>query len=104
MLDPVLQPLHFSYPIPQPRVYQKTNTRGDEHLSPSLARRRGRGKFPPLADPSEFEAEEEEGVDDGPSPTDRSRSWVAEEGEVFRKGIILLGPEEMEGEWEGEIL
>ncbi|KAJ3820740.1 hypothetical protein EV361DRAFT_803173 [Lentinula raphanica] len=34
----------------------------------------------------------------------RSRSWVAEEGEVFRKGNILLGPEEMEGEYDGEEL
>ncbi len=45
-------------------------------------------------DATEFEAEEE-GVDQGPS---RSRSWVAEEGEVLRKGTLLLGPEEMEGE------
>lgn len=80
--------------------YESAEEGGDEHLSPSLARRRGRGgKFPPLQDPaSDFEDEE------GPSPTDRSRSWVAEEGEVFRKGTVLLGPEEMEGEWEGEIL
>ncbi|KAJ4478833.1 hypothetical protein C8J55DRAFT_606423 [Lentinula edodes] len=34
----------------------------------------------------------------------RSRSWVAEEGEVFRKGNVLLGPEEMEGEYNGEEL
>lgn len=34
----------------------------------------------------------------------RSRSWVAEEGEVFRKGTVLLGPEEMEGEYDGEEL
>ncbi|KAF9555391.1 RNI-like protein [Agrocybe pediades] len=38
------------------------------------------------------------------SPTDRSRSWVEEEGEVFRKGAVLLGPEEMEGEYAGEEL
>lgn len=34
----------------------------------------------------------------------RSRSWVEEEGEVFRKGTVLLGPEEMEGEYAGEDL
>lgn len=34
----------------------------------------------------------------------RSRSWVAEEGEVFRKGTVLLGPEELEGEYDGEEL
>ena len=34
----------------------------------------------------------------------RSRSWVAEEGEIFRKGNKLLGPEEMEGEYAGEDL
>ncbi|KAF8340191.1 hypothetical protein F5887DRAFT_1076994 [Amanita rubescens] len=39
-----------------------------------------------------------------PSPTHRSRIWVAEEGEVFRKGTVLLGPEEMEGEYDGEEL
>jgi protein phosphatase 1 regulatory subunit 37 len=29
---------------------------------------------------------------------------VEEEGEVFRKGTVLLGPEEMEGEFDGEEL
>ncbi|KAF8154473.1 hypothetical protein B0H34DRAFT_660189 [Crassisporium funariophilum] len=38
------------------------------------------------------------------SPTDRSRIWVEEEGEVFRKGTVLLGPAEMEGEYAGEEL
>ncbi|KAA1472653.1 RNI-like protein [Dentipellis sp. KUC8613] len=42
--------------------------------------------------------------EDGRSPTDRSKRWVAEEGEVFRKGTKLLGPEEMEGEYAGEDL
>ncbi|KAK2467301.1 hypothetical protein APHAL10511_000536 [Amanita phalloides] len=46
----------------------------------------------------------DEEVEAGPSPTDRSRIWVAEEGEVFRKGTVLLGPEEMEGEYDGEEL
>lgn len=36
--------------------------------------------------------------------TIRSRIWVEEEGEVFRKGTVLLGPEEMEGEYAGEEL
>jgi len=41
----------------------------------------------------------------GVSPVmDRSRSWVEEEGEVFRKGTVLLGPEEMEGEYAGDDL
>ena len=34
----------------------------------------------------------------------RSRICVEEEGEVFRKGTVLLGPEEMEGEYAGEEL
>ncbi|KAF8436520.1 hypothetical protein L210DRAFT_2456252 [Boletus edulis BED1] len=38
------------------------------------------------------------------SPIDRSKSWVEEEGEIFRKGTVLLGPEEMEGEYAGEDL
>lgn len=33
-----------------------------------------------------------------------SRSWVAEEGEVFRKGAVLLTPEEMETEYDSEEL
>ncbi|TFK65923.1 RNI-like protein [Pluteus cervinus] len=46
-----------------------------------------------------------EEVEGALSPTnDRSRSWVEEEGEVFRKGQVLLGPEEMEGEYAGEEL
>ncbi|KAJ7044724.1 hypothetical protein C8F04DRAFT_595203 [Mycena alexandri] len=56
-----------------------------------------------------FSPVEGEGEDDGEtvigaSPTDRSRSWVEEEGEVFRKGTVLLGPEKMEGEYVGEDL
>ena len=34
----------------------------------------------------------------------RSKVMVEEEGEVFRKGTVLLGPEEMEGEYDGEEL
>ena len=34
----------------------------------------------------------------------RSRSWVAEEGEVFRKGTVLLGPAETVGKHAGEEL
>ena len=46
-----------------------------------------------------------EGDDDGKAITEeRSKSWVEEEGEVFRKGAILLGPEEMEGEYAGDDL
>ncbi len=34
----------------------------------------------------------------------RSRILVEEEGEIFRKGIVLLGPAEMEGDYAGEEL
>jgi len=54
------------------------------------------------SDENGHEAEQEE--DDPRSPTDLSKSWVAEEGEIFRKGTKLLGPEEMEGEFAGEEL
>lgn len=30
-----------------------------------------------------------------PQATTLSKSWVEEEGEVFRKGAVLLGPEEL---------
>lgn len=39
---------------------------------------------------------------DMPSPVERSRLWVVEEAEVFRKGQVLLGPEEMGEVEEGE--
>jgi hypothetical protein len=55
-------------------------------------------------DEMEHEAEQPGAEDDPRSPTDLSRSWVAEEGEIFRKGNKLLGPEEMEGEYAGEEL
>jgi protein phosphatase 1 regulatory subunit 37 len=46
-----------------------------------------------------------DGVGIEASPTiERSRSWVEEEEEVFRKSNVLLGPEEMEGEYDGEEL
>ena len=41
---------------------------------------------------------------EGSITTDRSRSWVQEEGEVFRKSNVLLTEEEMEGEYAGEEL
>ncbi|EIM83836.1 uncharacterized protein STEHIDRAFT_170302 [Stereum hirsutum FP-91666 SS1] len=53
---------------------------------------------------SDEEGESELGLGGVRSPTDRSKSWVEEEGEVFRKGTKLLGPEEMEGEYAGEEL
>ncbi|THG93260.1 hypothetical protein EW026_g7934 [Hermanssonia centrifuga] len=64
---------------------------------------------PTLAAPEDYEdAEQELGltgqIESIVSPTDRSRSWVAEEGEVFRKGAVLLTTEEMEGEYDGEEL
>ncbi|THH03300.1 hypothetical protein EW145_g6365 [Phellinidium pouzarii] len=42
--------------------------------------------------------------EEGPLPIDLSKVMVEEEGEVFRKGAILLGPEEMDGEYDGEEL
>ncbi|KAI5119230.1 hypothetical protein M0805_002155 [Coniferiporia weirii] len=51
-----------------------------------------------------FVSEPDEEGEDGPTPTDLSKVMVEEEGEVFRKGAILLGPEEMEGEYDGEEL
>ncbi|KAK0493573.1 hypothetical protein EDD18DRAFT_1256899 [Armillaria luteobubalina] len=56
-------------------------------------------RFPPVETRDEEEGEGEKGKE-----TNRSRIWVEEEGEVFRKGTVLLGPEEMEGEYAGEEL
>jgi len=39
-----------------------------------------------------------------PSPTERSRMWVEEEGEIFRKGQALLEPADLESEYAGEQL
>ncbi|KAK0199598.1 hypothetical protein DFS33DRAFT_1267449 [Desarmillaria ectypa] len=57
-------------------------------------------RFPPVEAREEEEAEGEKGKE----MNRRSRIWVEEEGEVFRKGTVLLGPEEMEGEYAGEEL
>ncbi|KAG7440205.1 RNI-like protein [Guyanagaster necrorhizus] len=56
-------------------------------------------RFPPVEVRDEEDSEGEKG-----KGTNRSRIWVEEEGEVFRKGTVLLGPEEMEGEYAGEEL
>ncbi|KAI0002469.1 hypothetical protein BJV74DRAFT_876497 [Russula compacta] len=90
--------------------------------SPSTPRLdKGKGKAPPepevvepvlspggfaVADSDDEEGghEIEPGESDPCSPTDLSRSWIVEEGEIFRKGTKLLGPEEMEGEFAGEEL
>ncbi|KAF9016025.1 hypothetical protein BDZ89DRAFT_1166498 [Hymenopellis radicata] len=58
-------------------------------------------KFPSVIPDEGEEGDDEE---DENIVEHRSRSWVAEEGEVFRKGAVLLGPEEMEGEYAGEEL
>ncbi|KAN0132000.1 hypothetical protein V8E53_010280 [Lactarius tabidus] len=97
-----------------------TEELADEDVLSTPRLDKGKGKAPPepeavepilspsgftVADSdSEMENEVAQGEDDPRSPTDRSRSWVAEEGEIFRKGNKLLGPEEMEGEYAGEEL
>ncbi|KAF8552251.1 hypothetical protein OG21DRAFT_1604805 [Imleria badia] len=78
-------------------------------LTPRLDK--GKGRAEPEPEESEkvsptfmiTESEDEVAVQ-ATSPTDRSKSWVEEEGEIFRKGTVLLGPEEMEGECAGEDL
>ncbi|KAI0826580.1 RNI-like protein [Trametes gibbosa] len=92
----------------------------DEPITPRVDK--GKGRAEPEPEPQESvlsptflitESDDEEGAtppsapeaDDGlVSPTDLSRRLVEEEGEVFRKGAVLLGPEEMEGEYDGEEL
>ncbi|GJE92479.1 RNI-like protein [Phanerochaete sordida] len=91
----------------------------DEPTTPRIDK--GKGRAEPEPEPVEpvlsptamgVESDEEVEVDESllghvesiVSPTDRSRSWVAEEGEVFRKGAVLLTPEEMENEYDSEEL
>ncbi|KAI0371987.1 RNI-like protein [Pilatotrama ljubarskyi] len=92
----------------------------DEPITPRVDK--GKGRAEPEPEPQESvlsptflitESDEEEGdtatipTEGGESvvsPTDLSRRLVEEEGEVFRKGAVLLGPEEMEGEYDGEEL
>ncbi|KAI5987226.1 hypothetical protein EDD15DRAFT_2469702, partial [Pisolithus albus] len=87
----------------------------DEPPTPRVDKGKGRAEPEPeehekVLSPSFMISEsEDEGSAEGPeavavSPTDRSKSWVEEEGEIFRKGAVLLGPEEMEGEYAGEEL
>lgn len=83
-----------------PRLDKGKQRAAEEPEKPAPVLRR-----PSLVLDSEDEAEPEVHPEAGISPTvDRSRSWVEEEGEVFRKGTVLLGPEEMEGEYAGEEL
>ncbi|KAI6169874.1 hypothetical protein EDD17DRAFT_1785645, partial [Pisolithus thermaeus] len=87
----------------------------DEPPTPRVDKGKGRAEPEPeehekVLSPSFMISEsEDEGSVEGAeavavSPTDRSKSWVEEEGEIFRKGAVLLGPEEMEGEYAGEEL
>jgi hypothetical protein len=74
----------------------------DEEHDTGIAQRLGLGL-------SQLEGEEDAQHLNVTSPTDLSKVWVEEEGEVFRKGTVLLGPDEMEEggettEVSGEIL
>ncbi|KAG8951134.1 hypothetical protein FRC04_006793 [Tulasnella sp. 424] len=86
-----------------------------ELLSPTKIDRKGKGRATPQdeeppegpfsfrpKDEDRLLEEEEERKDGHPSPVERSRKWVEEEGEVFRKGQVLLGPEEMGDVEEGD--
>lgn len=66
---------------------------------------KGKGKATPQDEtpPFSFRSPKlDDEVRDQPSPVERSRKWVEEEGEVFRKGQVLLGPEEMGEVEEGD--
>ncbi|KAG6371077.1 hypothetical protein JVT61DRAFT_10616 [Boletus reticuloceps] len=82
---------------------------GDEEnvpLTPRVDKGKGRAE-PEPEEPEKVYLDVEEGDEvavQATSPVDRSKSWVEEEGEIFRKGTVLLGPEEMEGEYAGEDL
>jgi hypothetical protein len=52
------------------------------------------GRDPPHILTDEPEEEEHQASD--PSPTILSKSWVEEEGEIFRRGNVLLRPDELE--------
>jgi len=106
---------------PSDRIEESSEASGVEGFENSLATPKidkGKGKAEPEPkglSPSIHINDSDDDDDDGvpyedaveggvASPTVRSRSWVAEEGEVFRKGTVLLGPAEMEGEYAGEEL
>ncbi|EGN94523.1 hypothetical protein SERLA73DRAFT_114776 [Serpula lacrymans var. lacrymans S7.3] len=100
---------------------EQTHDINAEPLTPRVDKGKARAEPEPeepekVLSPTFMISEEDEDDEDGhrfleelgnigmPSPTDRSRSWVEEEGEVFRRGNVLLGPEEMEGEFAGDEL
>ncbi|KZT25850.1 RNI-like protein [Neolentinus lepideus HHB14362 ss-1] len=114
-----------SITIPNGHVSENGHADEDEVLAtPKIDKGKGRAEPEPeepekILSPTKFLISESDDEDEdgekyhdateaqefvAPSPTDRSRSWVAEEGEIFRKGNVLLGPEEMEGEYAGEEL
>ncbi|KAI0087207.1 hypothetical protein BDY19DRAFT_986247 [Irpex rosettiformis] len=53
---------------------------------------------------SEVDQDAEQCIEGKMTLDNSSRSWVAEEGEIFRKGAVLLTPEEMETEYDSEEL
>ncbi|KAG8700203.1 hypothetical protein FRC09_006107 [Ceratobasidium sp. 395] len=58
-----------------------------------------------VVEEAEGEAEGEEDGDGEASPAENlSRSWVAEEGEILRKGRVLLSPNELESGTDSEAL
>ncbi|PIL27549.1 hypothetical protein GSI_10700 [Ganoderma sinense ZZ0214-1] len=109
-----------------PHAPERNSTQGleapfddDEPVTPRLDK--GKGRAEPEPEPVESvlsptflitESDEEEAgtppmttdPEDLVSPTDLSRRLVEEEGEVFRKGAVLLTTEEMESEYDGEEL
>lgn len=76
---------------PPPRFIVAGIASDDEEHDPN-------GRILMTGEPEELE------VLEGSITTDRSRSWVQEEGEVFRKSNVLLTEEEMEGEYAGDDL
>jgi hypothetical protein len=95
-------------PIQHEPVLSPTSVLARQHLEPpedDSDDDGDEGYFPALEDVDGEGGMGPDGVGIEASPTvERSRSWVEEEGEVFRKGNVLLGPEEMEGEYDGEEL
>ncbi|KAI0646342.1 RNI-like protein [Trametes meyenii] len=103
-----------------PTLVEDEPSDDDEPITPRVDK--GKGRAEPEPEPEESvlsptflitESDDEDGEvralteepgEDVVSPTDLSRLLVEEEGEVFRKGAVLLGPEEMEGEYDGEEL
>ncbi|QRV93312.1 protein phosphatase 1 regulatory subunit 37 [Ceratobasidium sp. AG-Ba] len=106
VLNDGLAPIVGDLPTPV-AVEREQSIRKEMGLGLSIGGDEAKSGGPGVAEAAEGEVEAEDGDEDGgeTSPAENlSRSWVAEEGEILRKGRVLLSPNELESGTDSEAL